>query len=207
VNLLAHALVAYATLPDTEGQECAGSLMADYFTGQSLDDYPAGVRAGIEQHRAVDAFTDGHPAFASCRRAISEAGAPRFTSGILADVFWDHVLASDWETHGAPLCGLGLESFCSVVYERLGRAKAWHSPGFARAYPWLVGGSWLSSYARLDGIGRTLAGISSRMSGHVRLEECVAILRRLDAPLRAGFSAFWPELLASYRSTVVQSIT
>lgn len=195
MNLLAHALLAYATLEDTGGQECTGSMMADFFAGQDAATYPAGIRKGMAQHRDIDGFTDAHPSFVACRRAIAEAGSPRFTAGILTDIFWDHVLASDWETWGKPLCGLDLEPFCAEIYNRLGQTKALHSPGFAKAYSWIVDLSWLASYAERAGIEQTLRGLSTRMSGHLDLAASVNLLTRLETPIRDSFSTFWPELV------------
>jgi acyl carrier protein phosphodiesterase len=195
MNLLAHAILACSTLEDSDGQECTGALMADYFTGQDLLAYPAGIQAGIRQHRAIDEFTDHHPVFKEYRRSIAAAGAPRFTSGILADIFWDHVLASEWDSWGKPLCGQDLEIFCTDVYAKLGKTREFHSPGFAKAYPWLTGMSWLSSYAGRDGIERTLMGLAGRMSGAWVLEGCIRIMDELDGPMRTSFSVFWPELV------------
>lgn len=200
MNLLAHALLAYVTLDDTDGQECTGSMMADFFAGQDAAEYPSGIRAGIAQHRAIDGFTDAHPSFVSCRRAIASAGAPRFTAGILTDIFWDHVLAFDWETWGKPLCGLDLNPFCAEIYGRLGQTKANHSPGFARAYSWIVDLSWLTSYAEIAGIERTLRGLSTRMSGNLDLAACVNMLTDLENPIHSNFTAFWPELVDFARS-------
>ena len=195
MNLLAHALLAYATLPDESGETCTGALMADYFSGQRVEAYPAGIRIGIGQHRAIDAFTDGHPAFAACRNAIAAAGAPRFTAGILTDIFWDHALASEWSIRGLSLCGLELEPFCDRVYAMLDATKSCQSPGFAEAVEWMTERRWLSSYASLDGIERTLRGLSGRMSGRPDLAAGVAILVAEDRLIRSTFSAFWPELV------------
>ena len=200
MNLLAHVLLAWATLPDTEGQECTGALMADYFPGQDLAVFPPGIRRGILQHRAVDAFTDAHPAFVELRRSIAAAGALRFTAGILLDVFWDHALASEWERWGRQLCGMDLEPFCGEAYARVGRAAEYHNPGFASIFRFLESGAWLSAYARLDGIGETLAMLSEKMSGRPDLGSCVRLLVELDRPVRSGFAAFWPELLAFARA-------
>lgn len=200
MNLLAHALLAYCSLPDESGETCTGALMADYFSGQRLEAYPAGIRTGIEQHRAIDAFTDGHPSFIACRKAIAASGAPRFTAGILADIFWDHVLASEWAAWGSPLCGLDLEPFCDRVYGLITLTEDYHSPRFAGAVEWIAGRRWLSSYASLDGIERTLSGLSTKMSGHPDLPAGVAILVAEDALIRSTFSAFWPELVDYARS-------
>lgn len=195
MNLLAHVLLAWHTLGNTSGQECTGAVMADSFGGQKLADYPIGIRMGIRQHRDIDAFTDRHPGFARCRRLIAEAGAPRFTAGILTDIFWDHVLASDWKTWGEPLCGLDLEPFCDNVYSLLWLTKDCQSPGFASAAKWIAGRRWLSSYASLDGIERTLRGLSGRMSGHPDLAASAPILVSEDRLIRSTFAAFWPELV------------
>ena len=196
MNLLAHALLAYISLDDTGGQECSGALMADFFTGQDIERYPPGIRKGIRQHRDIDSFTDAHPRSIVCRRALSNEGVPRHCAGILLDIFWDYVLASEWEHWGEPLCGLGLEPFCSCIYARLGMSQAAHSPSFSKAYPWLVGMSWLSSYASLEGIDQTLKGISSHMSGNIDLSESLGLLTDGYAWIQAGFAGIWPELVA-----------
>ncbi|MDX9898218.1 MAG: ACP phosphodiesterase [Spirochaetia bacterium] len=195
MNLLAHALLAYISLDDTGGQECTGALMADFFTGQDMQRYPPGIRTGIRQHRDIDGFTDAHPNFIACRRALAAEGVPRHSAGILLDIFWDHVLASEWDRWGEPLCGLELEPFCSRIYQRLELNKDVHSPSFRRAYTWLVASSWLSSYASVDGIGQTLKGMSTRMSGNIDLSESLGILTSGYAWIQTGFSEFWPEMV------------
>lgn len=195
MNLLAHALLAYATLDDIDGQRCTGAVMADYFTGQRLEDYPQGIRTGIRQHRAIDAFTDLHPRFASCRQAIADSGAPPHTAGILTDVFFDHVLASEWDRWGRPLCGLGLAPFEQRLYALFDGTRAWHSPVFAQVCPWIVSMSWFTAWAHRDGIRRTLSGLSRHMSGAVDLAASMTILDRLDATIRLDFAEFWPDLV------------
>jgi len=196
MNLLAHALLACHTLENTEGHERTGAVMADFFTGQRLADYPIGIQTGIRQHRDIDAFTDSHPAFVQCRQLIAAAGAPRFTAGILTDIFWDHVLASEWATWGEPLCGVDLESFSEAFYKTLELTRSLHSPSFAQAYPWIVRMSWFTSWERKDGIRRTLAGLSRYMSGSVDLAASITIMVEQDLPIRRHFGVFWPDLVA-----------
>lgn len=194
MNLLAHALLAHAFLPDTDGQETCGAIMADFFTGQKTQDYPPAVARGILHHRGVDAFTDAHPAFLRTRDAIS-AEAPPHAGGILVDLFWDKVLGSHWESFGEPLCGMGLEDFSRSVYSRLEKSAPHRSPLFARVAPWIISMDWLGAYATREGIDRSLRGIASRLPHGQALADRACILDSHEAVLENGFRAFWPELL------------
>jgi len=194
LNLLAHALIAHASLADHQGQELCGALMADFFGGQSLDDYPAGVVAGIRQHRLVDAFTDRHPAFVACRRLLAGDGAPRFASGILVDLFWDYVLGSRWDLYGETRSGLKLPAFCGLVHLALERSEAWRSPQFARVAPWMINDQWLAAYATKRGIAAALHGLSRRLPHGAALSGCETLLIRHETALAAGFADFWPQL-------------
>lgn len=195
MNLLAHALLAYAFLPDSEGGETCGSIMADYFSGQRLEEYPEAVARGIVHHRRVDAFTDAHPAFIAARAEVSE-GAPPHSGGVLVDLFWDNVLGSGWDEFGRPLCGLGLGGFTRSVYLRLERSRAHRSPAFAKAAPWLIQGDWLGAYARFEGIEAALRGLASRLPHGAPLAGCARILAERRPAIEVRFRAFWPDLVA-----------
>lgn len=200
MNLLAHALIAYNSLPELSGQCVTGALMADFFKGQALDKYPYGIRLGILQHKAVDSFTDSHKEFVAVRRLIASSGAARLCSGILTDIFWDHILASAWDNYGKPYCELGLHDFCTSVYKKLVGTKEFHSPAFAHACNWITGYSWLEKYKTKEGIIDTLKGVQSRMSGQVDLVASVSLLTAIRAELEGGFRQFWPELIAFSKS-------
>lgn len=204
MNLLAHALIAYHSLPDFSGQAVTGALMADYFKGQDLADYPEGIRVGILQHKAVDAFTDSHPEFVKVRSLIANSGAERLCSGILADIFFDHILASRWDKYGRPYCLHSLYAFSRTIYEKLESSKNYHSPRFAIASQFITSQSWFEKYASIDGIKDTLKGVQSRMSGNVDLVSSVKLLDSLGAEMEKVFSIFWPALLAFSRNWASQ---
>ncbi|MBU0956492.1 MAG: DUF479 domain-containing protein [Spirochaetes bacterium] len=193
MNLLAHALLAAISLPPAGGQSTTGALMADYFSGENLSDYPAALAQAISQHIAIDQFTDTHPLFITTRQRIAAAGAPRFSSGILTDIFWGHILAADWEELARPLCGSGLEDFCAEVYSGIEQTRQWHSRRFVRAAKWITGYRWLERYATRDGIVTTLEGLGSRLSGASKLPESIEILDRQQDSLRMEFREFWPQ--------------
>jgi acyl carrier protein phosphodiesterase len=181
MNLLAHAILAYAFLPDTAGQETCGSIMADYFSGQKLEKYPPAVARGIVHHREIDAYT---------------GDAPPHSGGILVDLFWDNVLASNWEEFGRPLCDMDLGGFSRTVYRRLERSRAHHSPLFARVAPWIASMDWFAAYADVMGIDRALRGIASRLPHGDLLADCARLLPLHRENLETHFRSFWPDMRA-----------
>jgi acyl carrier protein phosphodiesterase len=193
MNLLAHAILAYAFLPDTAGQETCGSIMADYFSGQRLEKYPLAIARGIVHHREIDAYTDGHPDFLAARADVS-ADAPPHSGGILVDLFWDNVLASNWEEFGHPLCDMDLVGFSRTVYQRLERSRAHHSPLFARVAPWIASMDWFAAYADVMGIDRALRGIASRLPHGDLLADCARLLPLHRGSIERHFRSFWPDI-------------
>ena len=57
MNHVAHCFLSY---PDAE--LLFGNFIGDYVKGRTWQDYPEGVQRGILLHRAIDVFTDTHPA-------------------------------------------------------------------------------------------------------------------------------------------------
>ncbi|GEM_PF-669902 len=206
MNLLAHALLAYAFLPDTRGLETTGAIMADYFSGERTADYPDAMALGIAHHRRIDAFTDSHAAFASAREALGD-GAPPHSGGILVDLFWDNVLASGWERFGEPLCGMGLADFTKAVYARMEEARPHWSPSFARAAPWIVSMDWLGSYALPENVERALRGLAFRLPHGAPLAECGRLLLVHRESLEEAFRRFWPEAIAFAREAGASAAT
>jgi len=92
MNFLAHALLAEPT-PESR----LGNVLADCLRQPDLATLPAGVVAGVKQHRAVDAFTDRHPLVHRAIGRISERWG--WFTGIILDVYFDHLLAVRWDRY------------------------------------------------------------------------------------------------------------
>jgi acyl carrier protein phosphodiesterase len=73
-----------------------GNLIGDFVKGRSLGRYPDGVQKGIFLHRAIDFYTDTHPATFEVRQLFRQGY--RKYAGVVVDVFFDHFLARYWGT-------------------------------------------------------------------------------------------------------------
>ncbi|MGB0768489.1 MAG: ACP phosphodiesterase, partial [Phycisphaeraceae bacterium] len=93
MNFLAHLVLAP---PTARGR--LGSIAPDMIRGPLPSHLDAQVVAAAREHQRIDAFTDAHPAFLRTRDRLRGVVDPRL-AGVLADVLYDHVLASRWSTY------------------------------------------------------------------------------------------------------------
>ncbi len=151
MNFLAHAFLAGG-----DPALIVGGVVGDWIKGPLPGALPEDLARGVALHRAIDSFAETHPAFRASRMRIS---APRRRySGVLVDVFYDHLLAAQWGNHD----DIPLPDYCSKVYFLInGRLN--DIPESARAALRLMAQEdWLGSYARIDGIADILVRMSRR---------------------------------------------
>lgn len=193
MNWLAHLRVA----PQQDPLLRLGNLAGDFVRGADLAALPAPLRQGIEQHRAIDRFTDAHPVFRRSRERI--APPLRRFGGVLVDVFYDHFLARRWDRFGT---GAPLRAFADEVYGDLLAHERHLPPRLRGAAPHLRSQDWLGAYATIDGIAVTLARMSRRLRRENALGDGVRALREGYEELAGDFESFFPELLAHARDVV-----
>jgi acyl carrier protein phosphodiesterase len=187
VNYLAHLLLAEPT-----AESLIGNLAGDFVKGRIGDDVPPEIAAGIRHHRRVDAFTDSHPSVAAFRRVlIPEHG---HYARVIADVFFDHFLAIDFERYSRE----SLDDFLRRVYAAID-PHVDELPGRLRiVYPRMRDERWLESYQSIEGIRLALGGISHRLSRRPQLAPAVQFLEdaKTRAELRRLFHEFFPDVTA-----------
>lgn len=74
-----------------------GNFIGDFVKGNRHQHYPEKVAYGILLHRRIDSFTDQHEAVRECIRML-RPGYGKY-AGIVADVFFDHFLAHNWNDY------------------------------------------------------------------------------------------------------------
>ena len=114
------------------------------------------LRAGIQMHRAIDAFSDRHPAVHRSKRIVAQEYGR--LSAVIVDVFYDHVLARRWtEHHPQPL-----SVYAQDVYRTLGGNLHRLPAGVHPLVRSMTRGDWLGGYASARGIERALQGMAQR---------------------------------------------
>lgn len=153
MNYLAHALLA-----GPQSASRLGAMLGDFVKGplDSLaSQFPIEVVAGIDLHRRIDSFAEGHAAFRASRQRVSSLR--RRFSGVMVDMFYDHFLARHWPS----FCAQPIEAFTAETYALLAQNRSLLPPRLAQALPHMRADDWLASYRSTGAIGEALDRMSS----------------------------------------------
>lgn len=187
MNHLAHVVLAEPT-PASR----LGNLIADFLRPMDVAALPADIRRGVVQHRAVDGFTDRHPAVNRCLALLPERWG--WFKGILVDVYFDHLLTRVWGELDLP----PFRAFVDDVNSDLMAAVA-SAPEALEDVSRIVSGDRLYGYSGLAGIEgafRRLTGIIAERIPNRAMDLVPAIpdLETAREELTVEFRTFFPEL-------------
>lgn len=183
MNFLAHFHLAW---PD-EGL-VAGGLDGDYVKGPLRGTLPRDLERGIQLHRAIDAFTDGHPLIQQLRRDLPTR--LRRYAGILIDLSFDHYLSRHWSTFSA----MPLADFNSGVYRTLDAQQCVLSDGGRRMLARLVEYDILNLYLEWETVLATATRIGQRFPRHNPFVDLDRELTPAQDTLEQAFLNFYPQL-------------
>ncbi len=151
MNFLAHALLA-----GDEPALIVGGVVGDWIKGTLPGVLPADLARGVALHRAIDNFAESHPAFQRSRSRVSLER--RRYAGVLVDMFYDHVLASNWSS----IQLRPLDEYCKHVYRLINDRLNDLPVSSHLALNMMTKEDWLNSYALVEGISDVLARMSRR---------------------------------------------
>ena len=144
MNHLAHAYLSFGN-PDI----LVGNMISDFVKGKKKDSYPEGIRKGIRLHRAIDTFTDDHPATRDAKTVFKKDY--RLYSGAFVDIVYDHFLAIDPEEFSDNT----LLAFSEKVFEQLEPYASMFPEPFNMMFPHMKQHNWLYNYQYRIGIERS----------------------------------------------------
>ncbi|MBK6509475.1 MAG: DUF479 domain-containing protein [Haliea sp.] len=193
MNFLAHFHLAW---PD-EGL-IAGGLEGDYYKGVLRGQLPPHVERGVKLHRAIDAYTDGHPLILQLRRELPP-GLRRY-AGILIDLCFDHYLSLHWTRFSS----VSLPDFSRAVYRILDAQESALSDGARRMTARLVEYDVLNLYQEWGTVTATAARIGERFRRDNPFLDLERVLSPSKDTLERTFLDFYPQLEAFCRKTLVQ---
>ncbi|WP_423736807.1 ACP phosphodiesterase [Chitinophaga caseinilytica] len=183
MNYLAHAYLSFHD-PDIT----AGQLIADFVKGKKTEDYPAPLRKGIVLHRALDDYTDHHPASKTARELFRPSSG--LYGGVFLDVVYDHFLANDPQRFSLPTLARFAEETYAAVNERLPQLP----PAFRQMFSFMQSQNWLYHYYERISIFRSFGGIVRRSKYYPHPADVpYGVFNDHYAALRDCYNAFIPD--------------
>ena len=186
MNLLAHAYLSFDD-PDI----LAGNMINDYVKGKKKFDYPTGIQAGMTLHRAIDHFTDNHPATQAAKQFFRPQY--RLYSGAFVDVLYDHFLANDKEQFANETV---LENFCTQTYLQLQNNLHLLPAKFQQLFPYMQSQNWLFNYRLNLGIKKGFGGLVKRAAYLSESAIAYSIFEEEYQQFQLCYNNFFPDLKA-----------
>jgi len=166
-----------------------GNLIGDFVKGRSLGRYPDGVQKGIFLHRAIDFYTDTHPATFEVRQLFRQGY--RKYAGVVVDVFFDHFLARYWGTFSPyPLRG-----FTRKFYYQMALRYRELPKSVRNLLPLLIQTDRLYSYHKVEGVESALQIMSRVTSLPDETKFAIETLNYHYSYIRDQFLIFFPDLI------------
>lgn len=147
MNFLAHSFLSFS-----DGQ-IVGQFLEDYIRNKDRYSFPKDIQNGITMHRAIDTFTDSHPAIHEAKKVFSPL--VRLYSGAFVDVSMDYFLANDLTVNSLQ----GWKSHSQNVYKILNRHLHLFPESFKTMLSRMESEDWLYNYRTDRSIGFSMKNV------------------------------------------------
>jgi len=184
MNFLAHSFLTF-----NDGQ-IVGQFLEDFIRNKDRYSFPKDIQDGITLHRAIDTFTDSHPAIHEAKKVFSPL--VRLYAGAFVDVSMDYFLATDLSLHSLK----GWKEHSLRVYRVLNENEQFLSNNFKKMLAKMEHDDWLYNYREDWGIKFSIQNVLNKAK---YLDKDIpvfqAFLDNKDA-LQKCYDDFFPDLLA-----------
>lgn len=167
----------------------AGNYVADFVTNSQIEKFPESVKKGVVLHRAIDSFTDNHPAILRCNarlRPTQKKYAP-----VVTDIFMDHMLSIHWDRYHA----LNLNDFAVHVYSTLENYLPVFPEKVQSLLPRMIQDDFLLSCSNEFRLERTLLFLSRRAGFENNIHLSLQDLRSEFDAYQDDFMTFIPDVI------------
>jgi len=183
MNYLAHIL-----LSGSNRKMQIGNFIGDAVKGSSYKDFPQDMCKGILLHRAIDDYTDKHPAVREAVHVLK----PEFGrySGVLLDIYFDYLLASHFES----FAGVPLKKYTRQFYISLIINYRYLPVRFKRFIWHFIMTDRLGKYATPNGIREALDIMVEYRHIDISVDKAIWYMEKHTEELFAVFQPFFIEL-------------
>jgi acyl carrier protein phosphodiesterase len=193
VNFLAHVY-----LSGDDFEVALGNLIADRVKGKQIQLYPLKIQKGIKLHRSIDNFTDNHPLFKASVSALFPEY--RHYSRVIVDLYFDHFLAVNWDTHHPQTLG----QFSLEFYQNI-QAYAVDLPAPINLFLGaLVKYKWFEYYQTVGGLKAIMTQVDKRTRFDSNFAGSTRQLVEKYSYFQSQFLKFMPQVISFSKQKLAQ---
>ena len=186
MNYLAHAYLSFGN-----SNVLVGNMISDYIKGKKQYDYPKAILAGIQLHRAIDAFTDTHEATQNIKTIFKKNY--RLYAGAFADVVYDYFLANDKNEF---INEQALQNFSTATYSLLENEQQHFPEQFLKMYPYMQAQDWLYNYRTNEGMQKSFGGLARRAKYITETDTAYKLFLENKTIIQVQYEIFFPAVKA-----------
>ena len=191
MNWLAHTLLSKQHIDYQLGNVLADPLKGKPWAGASEQ-----LKNGMQMHKAIDRFTDGHELLTISKARLGEDG---LLKGVVLDLLYDHFLSAAWSDYAV----LPLNDYLVRFNQEAMQVRT----DFPERPQTIVGRlattNLLGQYRDMAGFAAALKRIDGRLSDRLRARETASdylpMVEQQYTALQSDFRAFFPELVAFFK--------
>ncbi|MCJ7933308.1 MAG: ACP phosphodiesterase [Chryseobacterium sp.] len=187
MNYLAHSFLSF-----TDGQ-VVGQFLEDFIRNKDRFSFPKDIQDGITLHRAVDTFTDSHPAIHEAKKVFSPL--VRLYAGAFVDVAMDYFVAHDLSLHSLA----EWKAHSLRVYRILNEHEKWLPGNFKKMLVKMEQDDWLYNYREDWGIKFSIQNVLNKAK---YLDKDIPVFEAFlknKSFLQQCYDDFFPDLMAHAR--------
>lgn len=180
MNYLAHSVLSF-----TDGQ-LVGNMIADFIRNNERGEFPKEIQDGIRLHRAIDTFTDSHPAVSEAKKIFSPL--VRLYAGAFVDVAFDFYVAHLYTKQE-------LKNHSLKTYETLWNYEKWLPTNYRQMLVKMQKDDWLSNYRQDWGIQFSMQNVLNKAKYLEKDLPVVDLFLKNKQQLQEHFDSFFPHLV------------
>lgn len=187
MNYLAHSFLTF-----TDGQ-IVGQFLEDFIRNKERFSFPKDIQDGITLHRAIDTYTDSHPAIHEAKKVF--APLVRLYAGAFVDVSMDYFVANDLSLHSLT----EWKSHSLKVYSVLNAHEQWLPENFKKMLIKMEHDDWLYNYREDWGIKFSIQNVLNKAK---YLDKDIPVFEAFlenKKYLQQCYDDFFPDLMAHAR--------
>jgi acyl carrier protein phosphodiesterase len=183
MNYLAHSFLTFTD------RQIVGQFLEDFIRNRDRFSFPKDIQDGITLHRAIDTFTDSHPAIHEAKKVF--APLVRLYAGAFVDVSMDYFVANDLSLNSLQ----GWKDHSLKVYRVLNENYEFLPENFRRMLEKMEQDNWLYNYRQDQNIKYSMRNVLNKAK---YLETNIPVFEAfLDnkETLQKCYADFFPDLL------------